>query len=305
MKPLLFLFSTLLFMCTQKGLATSMYFTTSDGVKLYVNVVGSGAPCVFVHGGPGSSSYYLEAMKSAALLEKNLKMVYYDQRGCGRSESPNNGDFSLSRMEKDLEEIRGFLEINKWNVMAHSFGGIIGFNYARDYPQSVSSLMLINCTLNINESMMSHIQFGIQELKLKDTLKYYDKETPILERVNAIHTQLTNKKLWYKLMYRNQYEKDLNDTIDRPIGNKNGDFATKVWEIGEYFEDFTPLTNSIKCPVLVMTGNQDFAVGPSHYKKFGFPNETIVHYIGGHAPFQEEPQWFAEKIIAFLDRKTY
>jgi proline iminopeptidase len=56
----------------------------------------------------------------------------------------------------------------------------------------------------------------------------------------------------------------------------------------------------ITCPVLVMTGDQDYAIGPDHYKTFHFPKQTVVHYIGGHAPFQEEPQWYAEKILSFL-----
>lgn len=289
---------------SSRGVAKSMYFTTSDGVQLYINIVGSGQPCVFVHGGPGSSSYYLEAVKSASLLEKKVKMIYYDQRGCGRSGSPKNGDFSLVRMEKDLEEIRIYLGINKWNIMGHSFGGIISFNYAQDYPQRVSSLLLIHCTLDINQSLMSHIQFGIKELKLNDTLGFYNQKIPILERLNAIHNQLTEKKVWYKLMYRNQYEKDLNDTIDNPIGNKNRDFATNVWDLSEYFDDYTPKTVNATYPVFIMTGDQDFAVGPNHYKRFKFPNKTIIHYIGGHAPFQEEPQWFAEKIIAYLESEN-
>jgi pimeloyl-ACP methyl ester carboxylesterase len=68
-------------------------------------------------------------------------------------------------------------------------------------------------------------------------------------------------------------------------------------------EDYTPLTAHIKCPVLVMTGDQDYAIGPEHYLSFHFPKQTVVHYIGGHAPFQEEPQWFAEKIINFSGEK--
>jgi proline iminopeptidase len=283
--------------------AKPIYFTTSDGVQLYVNVVGSGPPCVFVHGGPGSNSYYLEGIKSSSLLEQKIKMIYYDQRGCGRSKSPANGDFSLARMEKDLEEIRIFLGFKKWNVMGHSFGGIITTKYAYDYPKSISSLLLIHCTLNINQSLMSHIEFGIKELKLKDTLSYYNTTTPAIDRLGMIHKQLSDKKVMYKLMFRNQYEKDLNDTIDNPIGKKNRDFANSVWKIQEYFKDYNKITKNIKCPVLIMTGDNDFAIGPNHYKQFEFPNRIIVHYNGGHAPFQEEPQWFSEKITLFLETK--
>jgi proline iminopeptidase len=53
-------------------------------------------------------------------------------------------------------------------------------------------------------------------------------------------------------------------------------------------------------PVLVITGTKDFAIGTTHYQSFAYPKQSIVHYIGGHCPFQEEPQWFAEKVISFL-----
>jgi hypothetical protein len=42
-----------------------------------VHVAGKGQPCLFVHGGPGSTSYYFEAMPSAALVEKKLSMAYF------------------------------------------------------------------------------------------------------------------------------------------------------------------------------------------------------------------------------------
>ena len=36
--------------------------------------------------------------------------------------------------------------------MGHSFGGILASNYAKQYPNSVLSLILLNCTLNKRES---------------------------------------------------------------------------------------------------------------------------------------------------------
>src|SRR5688500_13021703 len=85
---------------------STFYFTTSDNVKLYVRVAGQGKPCVFVHGGPGSTSYYYEAMAGAPIIERKMKMIYFDQRGSGRSESSPNKDYSLKRMGMDMEELR-------------------------------------------------------------------------------------------------------------------------------------------------------------------------------------------------------
>lgn len=291
-----------LFSLSIKAEGRETFITTSDSVRLYVKISGQGDPCVFIHGGPGSNSYYYEAMASSALIEKKLEMIYYDQRGCGRSGSPANGDYSLKRMEKDLEEIRTALGFKKWMVMGHSFAGIILASYAVDYPKSIQSMMFIHCTLNMAYSMESHVRFGVKALGITDTKPYLDSSKPIGERVGRVHEMLTEKGIWYKLMYRNAYEKNYNDTVDNPIGPQNREFAHAVWNIKDYWKDFTPLTKKITCPVLVMSGMQDHAIGPDHYKEFMFPHQTTVLYIGGHAPFQEEPQWYAEKIIQFVEQ---
>ncbi|MCU7551657.1 alpha/beta hydrolase [Chitinophagaceae bacterium LB-8] len=278
---------------------STFYFTTSDSTRLFVRIAGQGKPCVFVHGGPGSTSYYYEVMPGAQMIEEKMKMVYFDQRGSGRSGSAKDGDYSLARMLKDIEELRTALHYQKWAVMGHSFAGILVTNYAQQYPQSITSLMLINCTLNMPLSMMSHINNGLKILDLKDQAVYRDTAKPLMERVGMVHQKLTEQNLWYKLMFRNAYEKKYSDSVTLSIKDFNWEFGNKVWGVQDYFKDFTPLTSRIKCPVLVMTGDHDFAIGPEHYQSFHFPKQTVVHYIGGHAPFQEEPQWFAEKIIEF------
>jgi proline iminopeptidase len=230
-------------------------------------------------------------------------MIYFDQRGSGRSGSAKNGNYSLARMLKDLEELRTALQYRKWAVMGHSFAGIMVTNYAQQYPQSVASLMLINCTLNMQSSMMSHLNNGLKILGIKDQEVYRDTTKPLMERVRLVHQKLTEQDLWYKLMFRNAYEKKYSDSVTFAVKDFNWEFGNRVWGVEDYWKDYTPLTAHIKCPVLVMTGDQDYAIGPEHYQSFHFPKQTVVHYIGGHAPFQEEPQWFAEKIINFSGEK--
>lgn len=276
------------------------YFTTSDSVKLYVRIAGEGRPCLFVHGGPGSNSYYYEAMAGAPIIEQKLQMIYFDQRGSGRSDSAKNRDYSLGRMIKDMEEIRRSLGIQKWAVMGHSFGGILITNYALQHPQVITAMFYIHCTLNMQASMKSHLEFGLKILDSKDQSAFRDASLPLNERVWKVHDKLSEKDIWYKLMFRNAYEKKFNDSITFAAGKFNRDFATQCWNIPVYWQDYTLQTVKITCPVLVMTGDQDYAIGPDHYKTFHFPKQTVVHYIGGHAPFQEEPQWYAEKILSFL-----
>jgi hypothetical protein len=34
---------------------------------------------------------------------------------------------------------------------------------------------------------------------------------------------------------------------------------------------------------------------------YKFFSKKVTDYFGGHAPFQEEPQWFAEKVLSFIE----
>jgi proline iminopeptidase len=123
--------------------ANEKYIVTSDSVRLYVNVKGTGPACLYIHGGPGSGSYWLEKF-SGDFLEQNFQMIYLDQRGVGRSSSPGNNDYSMERMIKDFEEIRVSLGINQWLTLGHSFGGILQMGYMISHPNSIRGMIFIN-----------------------------------------------------------------------------------------------------------------------------------------------------------------
>src|SRR6476620_10022669 len=89
----------------QSNFTDSMYVTTSDSVKLFVKWSGTGYPMLFIHGGPGSNSFYFEK-EGGDVFSKIVQVIYLDQRGCGRSDSAKNGDYALGRVVKDLAKVR-------------------------------------------------------------------------------------------------------------------------------------------------------------------------------------------------------
>lgn len=77
----------------------------SDGTELHLTVRGKGIPCLYIHGGPGVGSYWMEQLYGD-VLERHFQMIYLDQRGSGRSGSAASGDYSIERMALDFEEVR-------------------------------------------------------------------------------------------------------------------------------------------------------------------------------------------------------
>ena len=149
MKSILWLFVALIGYVRLQG--KEMTVTTTDSVRLYVKVKGQGPYLLYVHGGPGSVSYWLEKF-SGDFLERHFTMVYLDQRGTGRSTGPADGDYSMERMVEDFEQVRSVLHIDRWLTLGHSFGGILQMGYVERVPDAIEGMIMMNCTLCIEDS---------------------------------------------------------------------------------------------------------------------------------------------------------
>ncbi len=301
MKNLLYILTILLLSKVTSAQDTSFYFKTSDGVRLYVRTVGEGRPCLFLHGGPGLTSYYFEALPVAKLIEQKVHMIYFDQRGGGRSSSPKDGNYSMKRMEQDIEEIRNFLKIKKWSVMGHSFGGLIMTAYAKDYPQSIRSLIYAHCMIDIKPALASHINNGLKLLEQVGDTIHLNKQLPAFGQMNEVDSALTKKGIGYKIMFSSLRDEKIDDSLTKAATpHFNQDFNHYVWSTKDYWTDYTKYTKDILCPVLIITGTKDYAVGPETYKSWHFKNEKIVFFDAAHFSFLDEPKRFAETVLQFL-----
>lgn len=118
-----------------------------DGQRVYWETVGaaSGAPAVFLHGGPGSGA---TAGSRRYFDPDAFRAVLFDQRGCGRSRplacepgvdlSTNTTD----RLAADIELLREHLGIDRWLVVGVSWGSTLGLVYAQRHPKRVRGLVL-------------------------------------------------------------------------------------------------------------------------------------------------------------------
>src|SRR5580693_6177420 len=97
-------------------------------------------PLVFLHGGPGYNSYSFEKTIGAK-LEDHAQMIYFDERGSGRSERPWTKNYEMASLTQDLEALRKSLGIPQISLIGHSFGGTIALEYAARYPDQVQKLI--------------------------------------------------------------------------------------------------------------------------------------------------------------------
>ncbi|GAA1160243.1 alpha/beta fold hydrolase [Kribbella jejuensis] len=115
-----------------------------NGIRHWVRVVGelgAATPLVVVHGGPGGFVYDFERLTGPA-LERLGPVVYYEQRGSGRSDSPYDGKYSIELLVDDLEQLRRELRIERMVLLGISFGGDLAAEFAVVHPERVDGLIL-------------------------------------------------------------------------------------------------------------------------------------------------------------------
>lgn len=274
---------------------------TSDGTELFVEVKGKGQPCLYIHGGPGAGAYWLQYF-SGEMLEKYFTMVYVDQRGVSRSSSAPSGDYSLKRVSLDFEEIRQQLGYKNWLVMTHSFGGVMGVDYASQYPQSVKGMLMINSTVGLPDCAENIIREGLKRKVIDDSPALHDTTLSLWQRVGPVMGTFKKKDEFWKLYYHDKKNDLMMDSVISTVPNWNYDFGRNFSKYKEYEGDLSSFTANITCPVLFFAGTRDYAIGPDHYRLAKFPNQMLIRYEGGHVPFIEHKTELEEAIQKYLSK---
>jgi proline iminopeptidase len=112
-----------------------------DGCRLWTADTGRGAPLIVCHGGPG---LWDMCGSLAGSLAGDVRVVRWDQRGCGRSE--RRGPYSVARSVTDLDAVRVQLAVERVAVLGHSWGATLALRYALDHPDRVSALIYVSGT---------------------------------------------------------------------------------------------------------------------------------------------------------------
>jgi proline iminopeptidase len=106
---------------------------------------------LLLHGGPGMTHEYFEAMDSY-LPAAGVEYYYYDQLGSYYSDQPDEPSlWELPRFVEEVEQVRQALGLTHDNfyLLGHSWGGILAMEYALKYPQHLKGLVISNMMASI------------------------------------------------------------------------------------------------------------------------------------------------------------
>ena len=171
-KKILFLLSLLTISCGQNLDSTNKYLDYSSrddklsgGVKMIEIETPSGKfnvwtkrvgnnptkKVLLLHGGPGANHEYFQAADSY-FPKESIEYYYYDQLGSSFSDKPkDNSLWTIERFVDEVEQVRLGLGLNENNfiILGHSWGGILGIEYALKYQDKMKALIISNMVPSI------------------------------------------------------------------------------------------------------------------------------------------------------------
>lgn len=118
----------------------SHFLDLQEGRLHYIDE-GSGPVIVMVHGNP-TWSYYFRHLIS--LLQKNHRVIALDHMGCGLSDKPQNYPYRLGQHIQNLESLLDHLQIYRFSLVLHDWGGAIGMGCATNRVQQVEKIVVMN-----------------------------------------------------------------------------------------------------------------------------------------------------------------
>jgi len=315
-KYIAFIFFLFVFLCQASTdcLAQSPregYITTSDGVRLFYKIVGSGSETlVAVHGGPGNS--LTSILPDLEPLAKNRRVIYYDQRGNGRSDLIKDREkLSISKHIEDLEAVRTHFKLNKMTLLGNSWGGLLISYYAAAHPDKVER-MILHSPAEPTQALMFE---AIDEIQSRLDQRY---DRAQRERFRVV----SNPQTWLKAddpraVCREFFQMIFPVYVSKPESVKllKGDVCSgsedavrnqqfvnqQIWRtLGSW--NLLPSLGVVKAPVLVIHGAADpIPVESSEAWASAMPNARLLIINGaGHIPQIEQPEIFFKAVETFL-----
>jgi len=117
--------------------------TTDDGVRLYYEETGAGAPIVFVHEFAGDIRSYEPQVRH---FSRRYRCVAYNARGYPPSDVLEDVEsYSQERARDDIRCVLDALKIDKAHVVGLSMGGFAVLHFGFTYPERALSLVVAGC----------------------------------------------------------------------------------------------------------------------------------------------------------------
>jgi proline iminopeptidase len=281
-----------------------------QAARLYCRELGRGTPMIVLHGGPDFDISYL--LPELDRLSDRFHLIYYDQRGRGRSaDSVNPEDVTLESEMADLDEVREHFHLDKVVLLGHSWGTVLALEYALRHPERVSRLVLMDpapaSVADINRFRQERVEKwpALMELRkaILDTTAYKEADPDAVVAYYRVHFKpaLARSEDYEKLILRMEtrfIEQGREGILkSRAVEDR---LVNETWASPKGY-DLHPKLKGLNIPALVITGDHDFFPFAAEHIAEAIQDARLVTLKDcGHFPYLECPAPLREQIDAFF-----
>jgi proline iminopeptidase len=285
-------------------------YVRTDGGRLFLREIGEGQPTIVLHGGPDFDHTYL--LPELDRLAGELRLVYYDQRGRGRSaEGVRAEDVGIDSEMDDLERVRRHLDLESVAVLGHSWGGLLAMEYATRHPDRVSHLVLMNTGPASHDDCLLLRRYLV-ECRPADEL---ERMRAVAATDRYLRGELDAEADYYRIHFRPAVFRP--EVAEQVVGRLRSEFTPETvlvareieqrlydqtWGLGDY--DLTPALARLDIPTLVIHGDHDFVpLDIAVHIAEAVPG-AVLHVLEdcGHFAYLEQPEEVRSLMAAFFGR---
>jgi proline iminopeptidase len=243
------------------------------------------------------------------LLSREFRLIYYDQRGRGRSSGgvvPE--DVTIDSEVDDLDRLRQYFNLGTIAVLGHSWGGVLAMEFATRHSDRVTHLMLMNT------APASHADL----LRFREQRQREEKSS--LARMGAISRtpgfaqgDIQTEAEYYRIHFGATVRRS--DQLESVLGRLRADFTpedilkaraiehrlyAETWLAEGY--DLIPRLRKLRTPTLVIHG--DYDLFPLQCARNVADSMTASRLVVlndcGHFAYVESPAEVQRVIVEFV-----
>ena len=278
-------------------------------------------PLIVLHGGPGFSDTAFFRHFNAP-LEKSFTLVYWDQRGTGKSfdRRISRSSMTVEQFILDLDElvelVRSRLAKTQITIFGHSWGSALGVLYAARFPEKVAAYVGSGQIGDWSAAESASYAFALAEAQHRNNHK-------ALKELRAIGPPPYSARcLWTERMWLQRFEgqmaaRALWKTWRVVLGGPE----YSIFDLPNIYQGFrfsldlmwaeVSRINLLKdapvlrMPIFFFLGRRDHWVPPEtsveYFNTLTAPSRKLVWFEeSGHEPFVDEPAKFNQAILEFV-----
>ena len=278
-------------------------FIETNGIRLhYVDHPGDG-PTLFLFPGLNANAVFFEGLVASGLVPA-LRVLSFDLRGRGLSDAPGTG-YTMADHAADIIGVLDVMGLEAVNAGGHSFGGLLSYYLAAEYPDRVRTVVAIDSPAEVSPTVVEQIGPALERLRMV---------TPSWDEYLAGVKAMPYYSGWWNPYQEAYYRADVVEGEDGSVQSRlDPDKILQALE-GTTTIEWTEMAKRISVPVLLMRATEPF--GPPGYPPIlpadqaqrtlaALPDAQLVELAGNHitAMFGEPAQTAATAIVDFLQKR--